>query len=180
MLNIKTYNILTALKNVPENEIAVVEENKKVYIYSENEWKEYTPEDGGLKISLLGLNQMAVTQLPALTKKQLKEARKIIRDYYEKDNFTKEYFMLLSNELHYYTVFKIMNEYKRIEGQLIINYKKDCPALDEEVIWCLQNLGTIKSIAKNDEGVIECWVTANDTSYPLYFFTYDEGVIECR
>ena len=178
MLNIKTYNILKALKNVPENEIAVVEEDKKVYIYSNDEWQEYKPEDGGLKVSLLELNQIAVTQLPKLTKKQLKEKGKIIRDYYEKDNPGKEYFMLLSNELHYYTVFKMHHNYQEADPVEVKKY--EYPLLEDEVIGCLQDLGKIKSIAKNDDGVIECWITSGDTSYPLYFFDYEKGVIECH
>lgn len=168
MLNIKTYNILTALKNVPENELAVVEENKKVYIYSNNEWQEYKPEDGGLKISLLELNQMAVTQLPAYTKAQIRDAKKLITEYRQQHCPNSCYYMLLSNELKYYTIFSIVPE------------PTTTPNLENEFIDCLKHLGTIKSVALNDDGVIECWVTIDDNSYPLYFFDYTEGVIECH
>ena len=168
MLNIKTLNILNALKNVPDNEIAVVEENKKVYIYKENSWQEYVSEDGGLKISLLELNQIAVTQLPAYTKKQIKKAKQLISDYCLKDNETSNRFMLLSNELKYYTVFETKCGISAM------------PAIEDEVILCLEEIGTIKSISKNNDGVIECWITVEDQSYPLYLFDFTKGVIVCR
>lgn len=167
MLNIKTLNILHALRNVPDNEIAVVEENKKVYQYLNNEWEEYKPKENGLKISLLELNQAIVNQLPAYTDEQVQEAKQVIFQYSRRDYANARYFMLLSNELKYYTIFGMKS------GVL-------CPMLEDEVIGCLQDLGTIKSIAKNDNGAVECWITTDNNSYPLYFFDYSKGVIQCQ
>ena len=167
MLNIKTLNILKALQNVPPNETALVEEDKKVYIYQDNEWKEYHSEENTFKINLMELNQLAVAQLPNLKKKELKKGKEAILKYV---NDTKgSYYMLLSNELKYYTVFDKTKD------------KKDAlmPPIEEEVIACAQTLGSIKSINANDDGVIEVWVFLGEKAYPLYFFDYTEGVILC-
>ena len=76
--------------------------------------------------------------------------------------------MLLSNELKYYTVFNFDE-----------NYTDDMPQLEDEVIECAKELGKLKSIVTNDDS-IELWITVDDKSYPLYFFNYSGGVIQCR
>ena len=163
MLNIKTLNILKALQNVPDNETALVAEDKKVYIYQEGEWKEYHPEDNAFKINLMELNQLLVSQLPDLDKQGLEKGKDLISDYVSAA--PGPYYMLLSNELRYYTVFAMSTG--------------DYPQLEDEVITCAQTLGSIKSINANDDGVIEIWVFLGEKSYPLYFFNYSEGVITC-
>lgn len=167
MINVKTYDILTTLLNKEENEIALVEDEQKLYIYKETEWVEYKPEEGGLKISLMELNSLLVDKLPVL--EDLKKSKRLIKKYVNKHS---NYYMLLNNDLHYYTVFHIdTNSEEKIA---------------DVVIECLQSLGEIKSIDKNAGGVIECWITLREpheatyNSYPLYFFDYTEGVITCK
>ena len=167
MLNIKTLNILNALQNVPEKETALVEEDKTIYVYTDGAWQKFNPDDNKFKINLFELNQIAVAQLPSLTKKDIAAKQVIVKDYYEKNCAKVNYFMLLSNELRYYTIFsRVPNAKEKIE---------------DVIIECLQNLGDIKSIEKNEDGVIECWVAPSaDKAYPVYFFDYTEGVIECQ
>lgn len=167
MIKVQTKKILDALQSPPDNEIAVVEESKKVYIYKDLQWQEYAPEDGGLKISLMDLNSMLVNQLPELTDEQIEEAKILIKNYTTTEY--SNYFMLLNNELRYYTVFMTKTE-------LI----PDLKPIEDEVIECLHDLGTIKSISVNNDGVVECWITADDKSYPLFLFDYTKGVILCQ
>lgn len=167
MIKVQTKKILDALQSPPDNEIAVVEEDKKVYIYKDLEWQDYVPNDGGLKISLMELNSMLVSQLPALTDEQIDEAKKLIKEYTTTE--IANYYMLLNNELRYYTVFLTKTDFL-----LGLKY------IEDEVIDCLNDIGTIKSITVNDDGVLECWVTAEDKSYPLFLFDYTKGVILCK
>ena len=113
--------------------------------------------------------QLAVTQLPELI--ITPDERDAILDYVVDTDNT--YYMLLSNELHYYTVFSFDKAHQN---------PNDLPPIEDEVIACVQDLGIIKSIAPNEDGVIEIWITDIDAekSYPLYFFKYDLGVIQCQ
>ena len=164
-----TVKSLALLKSLPlrhkedgEYEMALVEEEQKIYKYTDGEWVEYkSPE--GLTISLLELNSIAVTQLASLTDEEIVKAKFAINKF-----VSLGYYMLLSNELKYYTVFDFNK-----------NYTKDNPRLIDEVIACLQELGNIKSYEINDDS-IEFWITKDDKSYPLYFFDYSGGVIKCR
>lgn len=165
MISVQNHTILNSLIFPKENDIALVEDEQKIYIYQGGEWVEYDPEDKKFGISLLELNSMLITQLPELNKVEIENARKKILDYVTETD--KLYYMLLSNELRYYTLFHCNND-----GSL--------PIIEEEVITCVQELGAVKSVELNEDGVIEIWVTIEDKSYPLYFFDYSKGVIECQ
>jgi hypothetical protein len=167
MIKVKTKKILNALQSPPDNEIAIVEEDNKAYIYKDLKWQEYKPEDGGLKISLMELNSILVSQLPPLTDEQIEEAKALIKGYTDSEYGT--YFMLLNNDLRYYTVFLTKTA-----------FLDDLKVIEDEVIACLHDLGVIKSISINDDGVVECWVTIDDKSYPLFLFDYTKGVILCQ
>ena len=168
MIKVQTKKILDALQSPPDNEIAVVEESKKVYIYKDLQWQEYAPEDGGLKISLMDLNSMLVNQLAELTDEEINAAKVLIKNYTSTDN--SNYFMLLNNELRYYTLF--LTKVELLDG---------LRPIEDEVIDCLRDLGTIKSISINSDDVMDCWVTtAEDKSYPLFLFDYMKGVILCQ
>ncbi len=167
MLNIKTLNILNALQNVPDKETALVEEDKTIYVYTDGAWQKFNPDDNKFKINLFELNQIAVAQLPDLKKKEVEKKKAIIRDYCDKDCAGIKYFMLLSNELKYYTIF--------------IRNADSNEKIEDVLIECLYNLGPIKSIAKNENNVLECWVApSQDKAYPVFLFDYTEGVIECQ
>lgn len=165
MVTVSTKKILDALKNRDENECALVEDTHKIYQFKNGEWVELNPADKAFTITLMELNSMAVTQLPEL--ESLEEAKTCIFDYVQNSGAT--YFMLLSNELRYYTVFHFNGD---IEQNL--------PDVETEVLECAKELGVLKAVNKNDDGVVEMWITVDDRSYPLYFFDYEKGVIECQ
>ena len=80
--------------------------------------------------------------------------------------------MLLNNEKHYYTVFWIQHKSNILSAQRI----------EDEVVECLKEIGTIKSIEKIDEKTIEAWVIDKDDeeAYAYYLFNYDKGVVICK
>lgn len=78
------------------------------------------------------------------------------------------YYMLLSNELHYYTVFV------RTKGNFVM-----LPDLAKEVIACLEDHGRIVA-ASEEPGALEFWVQTEKGPECFYFFDYSQGIIYCN
>lgn len=163
--NLKTLRKLTT--NNKDGELAIVEETRVLYKWDGANWIVYKPE-GGLKTNLYELNQGAMTAAPAMENGAIETAKQKIADYVSKQN--SNYFMLLSNDRNYYTVF--LTGY---DTGTDFNYSK----IEDEVIECLQNRGILKDI-DDVEGGIEFWLTENDNSYVYYLFDYQGGIIKCQ
>lgn len=128
--------------------------------------EEETQATGNLNMNLYDLNKQIVAQLPDLNKEDLISARDTIVAYYNKT--MGQYYMMLCNELKYYTIFAIKPEAN--------DYFED------EVIDCLYDFAdSIKSIDYDTENktAIEIWFTKNDEAYVMYLFDYTQGVIDC-
>ena len=65
MIQVDNINILNALKNHDEGELALVLDEQKMYQYHDG-WQPYTPENGQLGLSIYEVNQQVVSQLPNL------------------------------------------------------------------------------------------------------------------
>lgn len=118
------------------------------------------------KLSLYELNKNIMENVPEEaipTEEQLKE---IINKFTTNDN--SNYYMLLSNELRYYTIFE-----KVIQGD---SQKLDLNNISTEVILCLQDLGDIIGIAE-EPGALEFWVKTESGAECLYFFNYSAGIV---
>ncbi len=110
---------------------------------------------------------MVVSQLPPMTKEELCDGLEAIRDFTHRHltHSNTGYYMLLCNELKYYTVFIINNEYEE---------------RSEDVIFeCLNNMGTIRQINVEKDRV-ECWVSYDDECHMFMLFEYDWGIVPCR
>lgn len=168
MLKVKDLKTLMKLKtNNKENEIALVEETRTLYKWDGKNWNLHKPESG-IQANLFELNQGAMTAAPAMGVEAIQSAKQLIADFIaEKDS---NYFMLLSNEQKYYTVF-----ITGFDTGTAFNYNK----IENEVIECLQDRGTLKDVDKTHDG-IEFWVTEKDNSYVYYLFDYKGGVIKCE
>ena len=128
--------------------------------------EEETKATGNLNMNLYDLNKQIVAQLSGLTEEQLTEKTGFIADYHAEREA--DYYMLLCNELKYYTVFAIQDNYSE-------------PVFEEEVICCLNNFADeIKSIELTEDGcALEIWITKDGEAYAMYLFDYTMGVIEC-
>jgi hypothetical protein len=107
-------------------------------------------------------------QLPDMTEEQVFDKETIIKGYI--NNQKAIYYMLLCNDLRYYTVFQ--------------SIKTDNPCLYPvwtEAIACIQEFAdSIKSIElTEDKSAIEIWIQQNNNIYAMYLFNYDSGVIIC-
>ena len=163
MLKVKNLKMLRKLRNNNKvNELALVEETRSIYKWDGKNWHSYKSPTG-INVSLFEINQSAMTALPAYDDRSIAGAKDRVAEWYEKNKGS--YFMLLSNEKRYFTIFHIGST-------------SDKPFL-EELFDCLTELGEIKDISINEDNAIECWITSDNTSYAYYLFNYDRGIIEC-
>jgi len=164
MIEVQDIKTLTKLKrNNKLNERALVKDTHSVYKWNGSNW-EFQGRTG-IDTTLFQLNQSIMTGLPKYSHEQISAAKRLIDSWHSRHQGN--YYMLLSNEQHYYTVFHIGHDYSN-------------PVLENAVIdECLGALGAIKEVSLTDDDVVECWVTIGDTSYVYYLFNYDEGVVEC-
>lgn len=168
MLKIKDLKTLMKLKtNNKIDELALVEETRTLYKWDGENWNIYK-NPTGVNVSLYELNQGAMTAAPAMTDDMIEIAKQKIADFVAGQN--SNYFMLLSREQNYYTVFNT-----GYDTGTDFNYSK----IEDEVIDCLKIRGVIKDIDTVDNG-IECWITEEGNSYVYYLFDYQGGVIKCQ
>lgn len=162
MIKVPTHKSLVALPRVEENEVAYVEKENRYFKYVNKVWEPVEPE-GTLSIgNVYEMNQQIVSQMPKLTEEQILQAIETVK------GFAKEgkYYMLLCNELKYYTVFVKDNGHY------------DLPT---EVVECAAELGDLKGVDIDENGAIEIWVHPhNDEPHAMYFFNYDAGVVVCQ
>lgn len=164
----KIYETLDALPDTgTPNELVYIKDLGQIYTYSEEYgWEQFNQKD----ISVSGLtkydiNKMVVEKLPELAHKQIKVAKKLIREFV--NDCDTNYVMLLCHELRYYTVFTLNAQEQE--------------AIEDVLIEMLCDLGQIKSINYNeDKTAIECWVKRDDGIHMFLLFDYDWGIVPCR
>lgn len=115
------------------------------------------------------INKDVISQLPSLiTPEQLEPARKILVNYFLRKENMEGYFMLLCNDLRYYTVFN-----RKFEFML--------DKIEDVVIECLQDNGAIQQInLTEDEENVECWIKNEKGVFMFMLFNYNWGIVECR
>ncbi len=168
MITVPSKSVLDVLVNHEEGEKAFVEQEHKIYEYTNGAWQEFIPEDGNLGVTVYQLNQQIIQQMPNLDADGIQNGINVI------DQFTHPYcaYMLLCRDINYYTVFITGNEESNeTVGQATI----DCfSGMDAE----------LKAVDLTDDGnAVEIWfILPNEGAIPLcaYLFNYDEGVILCR
>lgn len=161
MVQVTSLGIMHSLKNCEEGELCYVHNEEKTFRYVNNEWVEVELPKGELHMNMYEMNKSLIVQLPDISKKDLEAGKKKINQLASNG----KYFMLLCNELKYYTVFNIIPEGKE--------------KIEDVVLDCINCFGaTIKSIDTLDDA-IEIWIQKNDEAYVMYFFNYDGGVEIC-
>lgn len=115
------------------------------------------------------INKMIVAQLPSLiTEKQLSKGKELIKKFtHNYFPFTMGHYMLLCNDIHYYTVFEVCDEYEE--------------KVEDIILECLQNIGVIQQINYNENNTaIECWIKNEKGVFMFLLFSYDWGFITCQ
>lgn len=121
--------------------------------------------NGNLQMNLYDLNKQIINQLADASVEDLESAKQTIADYYNECRGI--YYMMLCNELKYYTLFHVTPGLPNV--------------FEDEVIECLVEFAdSIKVIDKTeDQQAIEIWITKDEEAYVMYLFNYDRGVINC-
>lgn len=163
MITVPNINILKNLKNKEPGEYAMTED-KRVYQYINEEW---VPVNQNIGIDLYAINKAAFNSIDVLTSDEIEEKREnIIKPFVF--NSLNNYFMYLSKENNYYTIFETD------EGSI-----EDMSNVMIECMNCLGNILDIRLVEDNSS--IEVWTRgANDDAKVGYIFPYDRGVIKCR
>ena len=122
-----------------------------------------------MNMSMYDINKQVISQMPCLTIEEFEGKREIFNEYHF-SQFA-NYYMLLCNELRYYTLFHTK---MACEGE-------ELDSLSSEIMSCLISFtDDIKSIEiTDDKTAIEIWITKDEETYVMYLFNYDLGVIEC-
>ena len=177
MRNLGTTDYLDQGIAAEPGDIIFCTEDNKVYEYYDEGlgkpfgWREFDVDKKAmldLGMTEYDVNKLVVAQLPALiTEKQLAPYREMIREYTHNHITSVGYYMLLCNDIHYYTVFEVCDEYEEQVENIILE--------------CLQNIGVIQQINKaENENAIECWVKNEKGVFMFMLFDYEWGVITCR
>lgn len=166
MFQFKTFEEMCNSNISTKGELALVEENHKMYscLGELGCWEPYLETTTG--INLYDINQTVISQMSDLSEEILIQKKKLIRDYFVDTNG--KYYMLLNRDNNYYTLFNINPDSDEPD-----------PAADI-VVECLTNLGTIKSIEDDSGQAIEIWTCRDNTASISYLFKYDLGVVECH
>ena len=160
-------NSLLLANHANEGDFCIVEETKEVYKFQSGEWVPYVPDitGKGPEISLYELNRSIIRQQPNYETNQMKEFINDFNNYYKTTN--NKYYMLLSVETSYYTVF-VYNQ----------NETNDLKDLGSALLAVSLAIGPIVSHEICDDHV-EIWFRdKNDNEvYAYMLFPYDGGVV---
>lgn len=127
-------------------------------------------------MTLYEMNQAGYTSLPKMAKSAISAAKDKVAEWIQA-NLSEHggeniYFMLLNNDLRYYTLFNWRALSPREGGG-------DSEDVVRAIFSIVKDLGTLKSIELNSNGAWEFWITApNATTNAYYLFDYTQGVIE--
>lgn len=118
-----------------------------------------------VSMSLYEINQNLISQLPAYTNEQNNDLENRINGWEDK-YVINQYFMLLCNDLHYYTILH------RGDHQ-----NADFSNLGQSIIRLLLESGYIIHSDEILDDHCEIWATNDEGTYAFMLFPYDQGVV---
>lgn len=165
---VASYIDLYKLKNIKEGTIYQTSNNNKYYIKQGHTWEELKQgiQGTGPSFSIYDLNKQAVMQLPPLTTEQIKEKTEEWNRWAISKNDS--HYMLLCNQLKYYTLFaETDNAFFGSFGAAIATL-------------LIEDFYIIYSIDPTEDGAYEIWAKLNNEQQEpeaFYLFPYEAGVI---
>lgn len=120
---------------------------------------------GELNMSLYDINKNLMSQLPEYTHEQVKELEEKIDKLINEKHINNNYFMLLCNDIHYYTVFHFNPE------------EADFRTVGEGVTYLLYESGYTITADEECDDHFEIWVKKDKEAYAFMLFPYDQGVV---
>lgn len=120
-----------------------------------------------MDMTLYEFNKAGYGSLPNMDEEALSQASIHVKEFLERKTPFSKYWLLLSNENKYYTIFH------RNSTNFSFN------DLTSEIMSIAQDLGGIKSIELDDSGsALEFWISYNGECSLFLLFDYTAGVIE--
>ena len=122
-------------------------------------------------MNLYEMNKLLIEQTNL--KEDKEEMNKVLKEYLVRKK--SKYYMLLSNEMHYYTIFDVHSKKYNIYDL--------ADKIIKEIGECFENLGTVASCElTEDKEAIEIWIGKTDSEGKaeidvFYLFDYERGVI---
>lgn len=140
-------------------------EQKKTF----EKYKQEHKDEKLAEMSLYECNRMLMAKQPDLTTKDIENKISYLEKWFE--NNPDRYFMLLCNELNYFTVF---HQYSTTFGSFA--------KLAKEVLdLSVESIGNIKAIEIDTNGMIAIWgwqQEKDELPHCFYLFPYGQGVVE--
>lgn len=132
-------------------------------------YKQEHKDEQVAQMSLYECNRTLMSNRPDLTPEEIAAKAQYLEDWFEKN--PDRYFMLLCNELNYFTVF---HQCTTTFGTFA--------KLAKEVLKLVElYIGNIKAIETDTNGVIAIWGWQHDENelpHCFYLFPYGQGVVE--
>lgn len=120
---------------------------------------------GEVSMTLYDINKQLISQLPAYDMQQINEVEDRINDW--EDNYSSnQYFMLLCNDIHYYTILHRSS-----------HENADFPDLGQATINLLLECGYTIHADELLTDYCEIWAKNDRDTYAFLLFPYDEGVV---
>lgn len=129
------------------------------------DYKKKVQGKGEINMSLYDINKNIMSQMPDYTSEQIKELETKIDKESNDKYINNVYFMLLCNDIHYYTIFHFNPE------------EAEFRSLGEGVTFLLLNAGYTISADEVCEDHIEIWGKKDNEAYVFMLFPYDQGVV---
>lgn len=161
-------NSLLLANHAQEGDICLVTSTKELFKFQDNKWVPYIPEFSGEgpKISLYELNRSIMREQPAYDAEQMKQFIEDFNQY--ADETANTYYMLLSIETSYYTVFVHNSE-----------RENDLRDLGSALLAVSIAIGPIIGHDITEDHV-EIWFRdkRDNEAYIYMLFPYDGGVVQ--
>ncbi len=132
-------------------------------------FKQEHKDEPAPSMSLYECNRMLMSKRASLTSEEIAEKAQYLEDWFEEN--PDRYFMLLCNELHYFTIFH----------QCTTTFGTFTKLAKEVLNLIEEYIGDIKAIEVDTNGVIAIWGwqhEENELPHCFYLFPYGQGVVE--
>jgi hypothetical protein len=159
-LNIKKIDPTQIRYEPVEGEVIQTPEGEYL-MWHDGAWNKFKMDGSGIEVGLYDMNKQIISQLPPLSDRGFEKAIKDITFLHTA--YQNEYYMLYGKEISYFSLFKIIESER----------------LAEAIFECCVNVGTVKAIdLTENQDAIEIWVENEDGPTCLYFFPYDNGLVQ--
>lgn len=162
VFKVQNINILNALQNHQDGEVAFCEDEQQYMIYKGDTWMpiEGTMTDSGLQLNFYDFNKQIISQLPPFDETRINDAKDTLAAWAKSPIY-----MLYGREINYFTLFQEQDE---PEFNTLFDALFECLLVISDKIFAFDVL---------DENTIEIWIEYEGETTVLYLFDYKEGVV---